>query len=135
MDTDLLCESCRRRRASVRITRFRGGPGRSVPLMRCAQALCLDCARTVEKLAMVGSSGGLLASDLCHYLVQELAAEAGFDVRTGCSGCGTPLAEVVSGGRVGCPMCYSRFAAEIEQAALQLHGATVHRGKAPAPRG
>ena len=93
--------------------------------------VCLDCGREAERLLF--GSRGPLGSELCHHLVRELISASGTDVRAACLSCGTTLADVISGGFLGCPTCFSRFEDEIEQIVLRHHGAVVHRGKAPRP--
>lgn len=49
-----------------------------------------------------------------------------------CPVCGLSLQEFRNGGCLGCPTCYTAFAAELEQLIPRLHeGGRTHRGKTP----
>lgn len=69
--------------------------------------------------------------DLAAFVFMAAGKHAGHSSKMGCPQCGTSLAEVVTGGRMGCAGCYDRFAKEIEYALNSIHGASVHRGKTP----
>ena len=82
-----------------------------------------------ERLAFGSESPS--GSEMSYFVLRELISARGIDIRAACLGCGTTLADVVTGGFLGCEMCFSRFADEIEQIALRHHGSAVHRGKTP----
>jgi protein arginine kinase activator len=119
MPNEPLCEVCSTRRASLRITALRVGSlnGRTFVCTRCA----LEDKR-------FRTAGGF---DLAAFVFSAAGKQSGHSSRIGCPECGTSLAEVVTGGRMGCAVCYDRFASEIESALLSIHGASVHRGKMP----
>ena len=120
--SEIRCEVCKTRKAAFAFEQ-------NAASAHNRTFVCLDCAREMEKLEF--GSNPPLGSEICHLLVGEIISARGIDVRAACLGCGTTLAEVVSGGYLGCPMCFSRFSEEIEQIALRHHGAVAHRGKTP----
>jgi protein arginine kinase activator len=55
---------------------------------------------------------------------------AKLDAQT-CPVCGISFQEFRQVGRLGCPHDYEAFGAELEPLLLNIHGATVHKGKRP----
>lgn len=109
-------------KAEFVITRTAGGDGSSAQL-------CGECARREEMLAF--GAAGPVGSEICRYLITESASARGIQAGASCLVCGTTLADVVSGGRLGCAACFGRFRDEVERMAIRLHGASAHRGKTP----
>lgn len=122
MPKETLCEVCLTRRASLRLTTLRVGDlnGRTFVCVRCAQ-----------EDPRFKTAGGF---NLAELVFLETARLSGSSSVMGCPVCATSLAEVVTGGRMGCAECYERFDSEIRSALVSIHGAYVHRGKMPEGR-
>jgi protein-arginine kinase activator protein McsA len=61
----------------------------------------------------------------------DRARAAGIDPTTGCPGCGTTLAQVLTDAAVGCEVCYERFSSDLTAAIETIQGWRAHVGKLP----
>lgn len=99
--SDLRCDQCGKQPAAVRYTQVDSGHIRK-------GHLCAACAR----------ARGLL----------EIAPVPG-DKSLVCGECGLAFADFQQQGRLGCPACYTAFAAEMLPLLRQIHGHVEHTGK------
>lgn len=94
-------------------------------------ALCNDCANEVEKEnnsffadPLGGNLLGSLFAGVAPKIQQKKAEKK-------CSLCGATFRQLAENGKVGCPACYTSFREELAPTLKRLHGAAVHRGRAP----
>lgn len=90
--------------------------------------LCEDCAN--EKDVMNPESFGIADLLLGLGASQELDEAAGGG-QMACDTCGFTHADFKKSGRLGCPDCYTTFAAPLESMVKQMHKGTEHAGKFP----
>jgi protein-arginine kinase activator protein McsA len=119
MIDDRLCEICSSRSAKMVVARRRGAD-------TYRTFVCPECAAERAKLYTAASLDfeRIIARMDSRSMTGEKASYS-------CKLCGATLADVVVDGKPGCCVCYSRFAAEIEQVVAAAQGCTHHLGKAP----
>jgi len=120
---------CGSAEATVHLTQVAEGKVRSVHL-------CEACARksgiNIENLISL--------SDLFFGLGVAPAVDSGegsvpaANAARPCPSCGATLLDFKSSGRLGCPHCYTAFAAELENLIRQMHRGDRHVGRRPASR-
>lgn len=121
----MLCQECRKRQATVHMTRI-------VNDQRTEVNLCEVCARErgeIEfladpKLSLQTLLAGLLASE-----AGKAGSRAAPAVR--CPQCGLTDHDFAKQGRLGCAECYHHFDAKLEPLLRRVHGAGSHTGKVP----
>lgn len=132
--TNMLCEKCKKRTATVFYNENINGKSRSY-------SLCGDCASKLREkgdlqdiTSMVGSFAdpfSALHNDLFGGFFGIPKAHA-VSAEKRCSECGSSYASIAESGRVGCPACYETFRDELSRMIQSVHGTTTHTGKAPA---
>lgn len=129
----MLCETCKKRTATVFYNENMNGKTRSF-------ALCGECAaklREKGELQDITSMIGTFAdpfSDLHNELFQGffgLPAEKAVSLQKKCPDCGCSYSEIEKSGKVGCPTCYTVFEDELSRLIRSLHGTTAHAGAVP----
>ena len=86
--------------------------------------LCEECARQSGAV----HPAGFLAADLILQEAIQLAAPAS----NACPSCGYTQETLQKTGRLGCGVCYEKFAAPLQAALMESQRDVVHRGKRPA---
>lgn len=94
-------------------------------------ALCSECASKMEK-----ENGSFFADSLSSNLLGSLFSGVAPKIQPKkaekkCSLCGATFRQLAESGKVGCPTCYTSFREELAPTLKRLHGAAVHRGRAP----
>ena len=129
----MLCETCKKRTATVFYNENINGKTR-------AYSLCGECAaklREQGELKQISSMLGGLASPFSALQDDLFGGFFGIPGASGgatkkkCGGCGATYAEIASGGRVGCPDCYTTFREELARSIRSIHGTTTHAGAVP----
>lgn len=116
---DAMCESCGKRKATVRLTEFVDGK----PVLKL---LCEKCYREQEEDLPELSPLKVFAQ-----LLEAVAPELKELSRKVCPRCGTNYLEFRQSMRLGCPYDYEAFDEAMEQLLARMHGSSVHMGKAP----
>ena len=122
----MLCQECRRRPATVKITTIAEG-------QKHEMHLCGECANSRGELEFGGgatqvSLGELLAA-LLHKGLLKPAAESGDGPR--CANCGLTYERFTQAGKLGCSECYTAFEAQLRGVLRHIHGSTRHTGRSP----
>jgi protein arginine kinase activator len=127
----MLCEKCKKKKATVFYNENLGGKTRSC-------SLCADCAEVMRRTGELedvsypgtapgfGCSESALFSNLCGITVPHNIAA----VRT-CPVCTSTLAGIAESGRVGCAACYQTFRDEISGAVHALPKGAAYPGRTP----
>lgn len=121
----MLCQDCRKREAHVQITQI-------VNNEKTTLSLCKECAAARGFHSPLENAPFPLAeilSGLAESLPQASAARS--EDSLSCPGCGLKFEEFARHGRFGCGECYQAFRARLEIVMRKIHGASLHRGRAP----
>lgn len=118
----MVCQSCKQRHATTRLTHTVNG--KTTELF-----LCRECAASHQRDLLSGTAlnvgnlfGGLFAApSLRENEEQEY-----------CSKCQKSFREIVQSGVVGCPDCYIQFYDRLQPSIQRIHGKTSHVGKVAA---
>lgn len=129
----MLCQICKVNPASIHIQEIVGGKKQTLHL-------CLSCAG--KKSLAHAMFDGMDLGDILNTLEQNLA-EMGLPVpgkmndgaaepeKKVCPVCSWRLEQFRETGRLGCPACYTSFAAELKTVLASAHRACFHTGKLP----
>lgn len=127
----MLCEKCKKKKATVFYNENLGGKTRSC-------SLCADCAETMRRTGELedvhislaatsfGCSDSTMFGNLCGISVPHNIAA----VRT-CPVCSSTLAGIAESGSVGCAACYKTFLDEISGAVHALPANIPYPGRMP----
>ena len=127
----MLCEKCKKKKATVFYNENLGGKTRSC-------SLCADCAETMRRTGELedvripsassafGCSESAMFGNLCGITVPHNIAA----VRT-CPVCSSTLAGIAESGSVGCAACYKTFLDEISGSLHALPESTPYPGRTP----
>ena len=127
----MLCEKCKKKKATVFYNENLGGKTRSC-------SLCADCAETLRRTGELedvhislaatsfGCSDSTMFGNLCGISVPHNIAA----VRT-CPVCSSTLAGIAESGSVGCAACYKTFLDEISGAVHALPANIPYPGRMP----
>ncbi len=137
----MLCERCNKKKATVI---YRENLAGRVRVLR----LCGECTEILEAAGELEELGTAMAPFGSPFARNEdnggtlpfflPVGGTGGTTSTGrsgglkCSSCGSTLGEIISGGRVGCAMCYSVFAEPLRVVIRALHGEATHTGRSTA---
>ena len=129
----MLCETCKKRTATVFYNENINGKTRSY-------SLCGECAAKLRErgelqdiTSMVGSFAdpfSALHDDLFGGFFGIPATKA-VSAEKKCPNCGCSYADIAEGGKVGCPNCYTVFRDELSRTLRSIHGTTAHTGAVP----
>lgn len=123
----MLCEECRRRPASVHITKI-------VNNMKTEMHLCQECAQTKGELT-IGFEPSLTFENFLKGMLQQaqaLSPGTAVGVRAQhCPNCGLAYGQFKESGRLGCSDCYDQFKGEILPLLRRIQGSVGHTGKTP----
>lgn len=121
----MLCQDCNKREAHVQITQI-------VNNEKTMLSLCKDCAAARGFHSPLENAPFPLAEILTG-LAQSLP-KAGAPIsgsKLSCPNCGLAFDDFARQGRFGCGECYKTFRGDLEKIMRKIHGASLHRGKAP----
>jgi protein arginine kinase activator len=131
----VLCQSCGKAEAQVRLTEVAKGAKREIMLCSaCAQAkgnVLEPPAFQVTSLTLPQSMDQMLAPVL-EALKSGIIKVPSKEPDKKCPRCGITLAEFRKRGRLGCPYDYEAFAEELGSLLQKIHGKKEHRGRGPA---
>lgn len=118
----MLCDRCGERQASIHLTQI-------VDNSVTTAHLCEQCA--AEQGVKTGGPGASLP--LSGFLGSTgpgaAAVLAGGTDAGNCAFCGASLQDFRETGRLGCPDCYTTFAAQLRELLRRIHGASQHVGR------
>ena len=123
----MLCQDCRRRPATVKITTI-------IDHQKTELHLCEECARKRGEVEFGSegqvSLGEMLAAFLHHQGVVR-PPKPGEPEPTPCPGCGMTYEQLVHTGKLGCSECFRHFEPQVETILRHVHGSTHHIGRMP----
>ena len=129
----MLCDVCKKREATIHIKEVRNGKVISTNL-------CPECAKEKELAGGLGAFGFNLAEVIFNVgKSSEPEADSGPEEKKEktpqlvCPVCNWNLSKMrKSGGKLGCPRCYTVFSKWVDKAAEQMQRGKVHVGRRPA---
>ncbi len=127
----MLCQECRKRPATVHITRIVNGK-------KTEMDLCEQCAREKGEFEFFAEPQFPIQSFLAGLLGQGLGSQPAIQPaapQARCDTCGLTYEDFARSGRLGCSHCYEHFGERLEPVLRRVHGATQHGGKVPARTG
>ena len=134
----MLCDNCKKREATIHIKEVRNG--------KCISTnLCPECAKEKELAGGLGAFGFNLAEVIFNSGKKNAEDKKQPSVSTEgqgrektkviCPACGWNTEKMrTSGGKMGCPECYSVFEKWVKMAVDQVQRGEVHIGKRPGDR-
>ncbi|MBE6552750.1 MAG: hypothetical protein E7666_00250 [Ruminococcaceae bacterium] len=130
----MLCESCKKRTATVFYNENINGRARSF-------SLCGECAAKLREKGDLQDVTSMLGSFADPFSNLHDNLFGGFfgipsakinSVEKKCPECGAGYSEIAKSGKVGCPTCYTIFRDELARTLQSIHGTTQHTGHVPA---
>ncbi|MDP2873119.1 MAG: UvrB/UvrC motif-containing protein [Bacillota bacterium] len=122
----MLCQECRLRPASVKVTAIIGGQKREVHL-------CDACAQSRGEVEFGGeakiSIGEMLAALLHQHGMLHPAATGAPDIK--CDNCGLSFDGFTKTGKLGCSECFTKFDEQLKHVLRHIHGSARHVGRMP----
>jgi protein arginine kinase activator len=131
----LLCQSCGKAEAQIRLTEIADGAKRQVMLCGpCAQAKGNILEPPVFPAALTLPQGmDQMLAPVLEALKSGMSVKApSKEPEKKCPRCGITLAEFRKRGRLGCPHDYEAFGEELGSLLEKIHGSREHHGRAPA---
>ncbi|EAX46673.1 UvrB/UvrC protein [Thermosinus carboxydivorans Nor1] len=120
----MLCDECKRRPASVHITKITNNH-------KVEKHLCQQCAQASgEGSFSFGpqfSVHDFLKGMFNHGFAEGHIAQS----QPACTNCGMTYQDFSRTGRIGCSACYGAFGQRLEPLLRRIHGASIHTGKLP----
>lgn len=135
----MICDECKKRPATVHFTKIINGH-------KTEMHLCQECARekgdfdffTIPEFSFQNFLAGLLQGG-GSYMGLPTVPEGDTGIRISstktCENCGLDYPSFMKSGFLGCSVCYSQFASQLEPILRKIHGATRHVGKVPRKTG
>ncbi len=131
---NMICERCRKKKASVIHREVRAG-------RLAIRHLCGECTEVLEAAGELGDISAALPPYTAPLVEDDggcfpffLPPDGGAgaeNLPAACPLCGMAPAELTAGGRAGCPQCYTVYADLLAGALLSLRGDAPHRGCLP----
>jgi protein arginine kinase activator len=123
----MLCQECRKRPATVHITRIVGG-------RKAEMDYCEQCAREKGEFEMFTEPQFPIQSFLAGILGQVTQAQSPARTATAprCGNCGLTYQEFAHAGRFGCSSCYEQLGERLDPVLRRIHGSSQHTGRIPA---
>jgi len=122
----MLCQECRKRPATVKVTTIVDGQKREVHL-------CDECAAVRGELEFGSgaslSLGDMLAALLHHSGLLSHQPEERSDVK--CDTCGLSFSQFAKSGKLGCGDCFRQFESQLKPVLRHIHGSARHMGRMP----
>ncbi|NMB25582.1 MAG: hypothetical protein GX986_08625 [Firmicutes bacterium] len=127
----MLCEECRRRPATVHVTKI-------VNDSKTEFHLCQHCAEAKGELTLVSPVAFTFQEFLTGMLQQvpvpSQSPTVGMAIAC-CPNCGLSYSKIKEVGQLGCSVCYEQFKGQIQPLLRRIQGTTTHSGKAPGSQG
>lgn len=127
----MLCESCNKNQASIKISEIRNGA-------HSEKNLCTDCA-------YMSAGGSMNFDDIVQGFLNSLINQNYVNItpkekesefkEKACPNCGSTFREISQTGKIGCSVCYETFEKELTGVINSIQGSTVHQGKFPKKSG
>jgi protein arginine kinase activator len=118
------CEVCGKAPATITYTEHREDKIRTLRLcQQCAEEKGLHLSLTSKKFPLAEPLAAL-AEGIMPGEKDKLSSLC-------CKSCELPFSTFAATGRLGCPDCYTSFAAQLKPLIRKAHGSTTHTGKAP----
>jgi protein arginine kinase activator len=122
------CEHCHTSPATVHITQIADN-------QTTVSHLCETCAREKGVVVEIGQDGIVPEVQVqADALARPQTRPAAEKDNRECPHCHLTFSEFKAHERLGCPRCYEEFNKDIEALLMQVHGASVHKGKRCVPR-
>lgn len=119
-----ICDECNSNPANIHLTQI-------INNEVTVQHLCEECAKNKGISVVIEDTED--TKPALPQAVTEPALKEKTELKTGeklrCSQCGLLFDEFKEKGWLGCPSCYIAFQKEIDNLLVQVHGASVHKGK------
>ncbi len=125
----MICERCHKRMATLKYTEVVKGNAR-------LRNICAECMGQLGEDPSLGfeltgaPAARIPVQGSGHFPAEELMKD-----QRECRGCGMPLDQAVTTGRVGCADCYTSFRDPLDAVIRAIHFSPEHRGKAPRSAG
>lgn len=122
----MLCQDCKQREAQVHLTQI-------INNEKIALSLCKECASARGFHSPLDNAPFPLAEFLAGFAKDQGAAGKVASPADSlvCPTCNLSFEEFTRQGRFGCGDCYRTFRPRLESIMRKIHGASLHRGKAP----
>ena len=131
----MLCERCKKKKASIFYEETINGSSRSY-------SLCGDCAKELEKSGEITMNHNLSGLFFDHAPFGGISdplfgslfglPESPRTSKRVCPLCHSDFESLQKSGKVGCPVCYETFNAELRPSLRSIHGNLKHVGRSPA---
>ncbi len=130
-DFIMLCEKCKMREASVRITKISDGSVEE-------HHFCEECAGAFRQGGDVKAAewSKAIFKLLTEAVIQRMGEKNNTEEnerlkKIACPSCGKTYGDFLNDYTFGCPDCYDAFGPSLQQTILSLQGADTHVGKRP----
>lgn len=124
----MLCDECKKRPASIHLTKM-------VNNKKYERNLCQQCASESGDAEFAFEPKYSIHDLLAGLLNFEPGTANALAKKPGtmavCDNCGMSYADFSRGGRLGCSMCYTHFAQQLDPLLRRVQGGTQHTGKVP----
>lgn len=131
----MLCEKCKKKKATLYYNESIGGKRRSFHL-------CADCTAAMEasgeleemSIAFPPFDSPLSLWDdsfFCSVVASAAQGAEGVATDRACPLCGTQFKDIAAKGKVGCAKCYDIFTPAFIPLVRSLHGNSTHTGRRP----
>jgi len=130
----MLCDDCRKNKASIHLKKVTGTKTASLSLcQKCAKKRGLGQGLTdeLEKLAL-DMNAQLMSQNIQEKLQKQPDENLEESRKPKCEICKTTLAQFSKTGRFGCPSCYAKFANVLPPIIQSIHRGSKHCGRTPA---
>ena len=121
-ENNLVCDSCKKRVATVHYTEVVGGKVTDLHL-------CAECADTKGLVKPLSKSKFMVADFLAGLAEGMDADELEKETQIRCKTCNLSYAEFRRGGKLGCADCYPSFTDKLDPLLRKIHGSTRYTGK------
>ncbi len=130
----MLCETCKKRTATVFYNENINGKTRSY-------SLCGECAAKLREKGELQDITSMIGSFADPFSSLQDDLFGGFfgiptplplSTQKKCPSCESTYAQISKSGKVGCPQCYTTFREELSRLIASVHGTTSHKGDVPA---
>ena len=119
----MLCDDCKKRQASVHITKI-------INNQKIEQHLCEICAKDSEVVVFAVNPQSFTVQDFLKGMFRHISHETSGPT-VSCPDCGMTYQDFSRTGKIGCSTCYKTFSAELETVIRRIHGTSSHTGKVP----
>ncbi|CUH97752.1 hypothetical protein P22_3896 [Propionispora sp. 2/2-37] len=123
----MLCDDCKKRPASVHITKI-------VNNDKIERHLCNECAKSLGEmsLAAFAMDNKFSVQDFLKGMFNYGFGDGAQPVtEAACRNCGMTYSEFSRNGKIGCSTCYTTFGERLEPLLRRIHGSSAHTGKIP----